>query len=44
LIESEIAKKRDRIVGLSTNVTGKEITFNCDLTKEEQEDLDVQKT
>ena len=35
--------KRDRIIGLTTGLQGKELAFNNDLTKEEQGDLEIQK-
>lgn len=33
--------KRDRILGLATQIQGKDAAFHSDLTQEEQGDLDI---
>lgn len=41
LVDQEIAMKRDRIIGLTTQT--QEMNFNNELTREEQGDIDIQK-
>jgi len=39
LVDQEIAMKRDRIIGLTTQT--QEMNFNNELTREEQGDIDI---